>query len=67
MRLEGPVGLGRGVVHSAWEQTVRLDDLGGLFFPSQFLHGGQGSGGSKHQRVAAPTVIILRALQSRGN
>lgn len=38
---------------------------GGLSFPSQFLHGSQGSGGSKHQRVAAPIVIILRALQSR--
>lgn len=66
MRLEGPVSLGQRVVHPAGEQTVRPDGLGGLSFPSQFLHGSQGSGGSKHQRVAAPTVIILRALQSRG-
>ena len=66
MRLEGPVSLGQRVVHPAGEQTVRPDGLGGLSFPSQFLHGSQGSGGSKHQRVAAPIVIILRALQSRG-
>ena len=26
----------------------RPDGLGGLSFPSQFLHGSQGSGGSKH-------------------
>lgn len=32
MRLEGPVSLGRGVVHSAWEQTVR-DRMASEAFP----------------------------------
>lgn len=63
MRLEGPVSLGQWVVHPAGADCETRMASEAFPFPSQFLHGSQG--GKQTPEVAAPIVIILRALQSR--